>query len=153
MKIISWIHRLYSNLCMTIFIPPTNFKLVFIYSNTLLAFFLMARQPLGGLGRLIFRGFTITHFIDTPHSVVLLWTSNQPVAETSTWQHTTLTRDRHSCPKRDRTHNPSKRSAADPRLRPHGHWDRHFTGIFHTNTVEVKSSARFKKDILYKALR
>jgi hypothetical protein len=23
-----------------------------------------------------------------------------------------------------RTHNPSKRAAEDPRLRPHGHWDR-----------------------------
>jgi hypothetical protein len=28
---------------------------------------------------------------DTPHSVGLLWTSDQPVAETSTWQHTTNT--------------------------------------------------------------
>jgi hypothetical protein len=28
----------------------------------ILAFFPMARQPLGGLGRLIFRGFTITLF-------------------------------------------------------------------------------------------
>jgi hypothetical protein len=24
-----------------------------------------------------------------------------------------------------RTHDPSKRAAEDPRLRPHGHWDRH----------------------------
>jgi hypothetical protein len=47
-------------------------------------FFPMARQPLGSLGRLIFRGFTITHFFDTPHSVGLLWTRDQPVAETST---------------------------------------------------------------------
>ena len=30
-----------------------------------------------------------------PQSVGLLWTSDQPVAETSTWQHTTLTTDRH----------------------------------------------------------
>ena len=35
---------------------------------------------------------------DTPHSVRLLWTGDQPDAETSTWQHTTLTRDRHPCP-------------------------------------------------------
>jgi hypothetical protein len=34
----------------------------------------------------------------TPHSVALLWTSDQPDAETSTWQHTTLTTDRHPCP-------------------------------------------------------
>ena len=32
--------------------------------------------------------FEITHN-DTPQSVGLLWTSDQPVAETSTWQHTT----------------------------------------------------------------
>jgi hypothetical protein len=31
-----------------------------------------------------YRGFTITHFLDTPHSVGLLWTSDQPDAETST---------------------------------------------------------------------
>ena len=28
---------------------------------------------------------------DTPHTVVLLWTSDQPEVETSTWQHTTNT--------------------------------------------------------------
>jgi len=32
---------------------------------------------------------------DTPHSVWLLWTSDQPDAETSTWEHTALTRDIH----------------------------------------------------------
>jgi hypothetical protein len=38
---------------------------------------------------------------DTPHSEGLLWTSDQPVAETSTWQRTTLTRDKQPCPRRD----------------------------------------------------
>ena len=42
-------------------------------------------------------GFYITHN-DSPQSVGLLWTSDQLVAETSTWQHTTLTTDRHPCP-------------------------------------------------------
>ena len=46
-------------------------------------------------------------------------------ADVSSWQHTTLTRDRYPCPGGIRTHNPSKRAAADPRLRPRGHWDRH----------------------------
>jgi len=32
---------------------------------------------------------------DAPKSVRLLWTSDQLVAETSTWQHTTLTTDKH----------------------------------------------------------
>jgi hypothetical protein len=81
----------------------------------------MARQPLGGLGRLILRGFTIT-LLDTPQSAGLLWTRDQLVAETSTWQYTTLTRDRHPCPPGGiRTHNPSKRAGVDPRLRPRGH--------------------------------
>jgi len=39
----------------------------------------------------------ITHN-DKPQSIGLLWTSDQLVAETSTWQHTTFTTDRHSCP-------------------------------------------------------
>jgi hypothetical protein len=38
------------------------------------------------------------HTLDTPQSVGLLWTRDQPVAETSTWQHTALTTDRHPCP-------------------------------------------------------
>jgi hypothetical protein len=33
-----------------------------------------------------------------------------------------------------RTRNPSKRTAADPRLRPRGHWDRHW---FYNTTNEV----------------
>jgi hypothetical protein len=36
------------------------------------------------------RGFLITHN-DAPHSVGLLWRSYQPVAESSTWQHTQQT--------------------------------------------------------------
>ena len=54
-----------------------------------------------------------TH-LDTSHSVELLWTSDQPDAETSTWQHTTLKRDRIHAPGRIRTRNPSMRAAADP---------------------------------------
>ena len=38
---------------------------------------------------------------DTPQSVAFLWMSDRSVAETSTWQHTTLTTDRHPCPWRD----------------------------------------------------
>jgi hypothetical protein len=38
---------------------------------------------------------------DTPHSVGLLWTSDQPDAKTSTWQRTLPTRDKHPCLFRD----------------------------------------------------
>jgi len=37
----------------------------------------------------------------TPHSVGLLWTTDHSDAETSTWQHTTLTRDSHRRLRRD----------------------------------------------------
>ena len=60
---------------------------------------------------------------DTPQSVGLLWTSDQFVAETSTWQHTTLTTDIHA-PGGIRTHDLSRAAAVDLRLRPRGHWDR-----------------------------
>ena len=44
-----------------------------------------------------FWGFLITHN-DAPQSVGLLWTRHQLVTETSTWQHITLTTDKHPCP-------------------------------------------------------
>jgi hypothetical protein len=79
-----------------------------------------------GLGFLIFE-VSRSHS-DTPHSVGLLWTSDRLVAETSTGQHITLTRDWH--PRSRREFEPaipaSKRTTADPRLRPHGHWDRQY---------------------------
>jgi hypothetical protein len=35
---------------------------------------------------------------DIPRSVGLLWTSHRPVVETSTWRHTSLTKERYLCP-------------------------------------------------------
>ena len=59
----------------------------------------MAQHPPVGQGFLIIED-SPSHS-DTPRLVGLLWTSNQPGTETSTWQHTTLTRNRHPCPQRD----------------------------------------------------
>jgi len=53
----------------------------------------MAQQPLVAQGPLIVE--VPQSHSNKPHSVGLLWTSDQPDAETSTWQHTTLT---HSSP-------------------------------------------------------
>jgi hypothetical protein len=68
-------------------------------------FFFLARQPLVGQGLLIVEASR--SLSDTPYSVGLL-----------------LTRDIHA-PGWIRSRNPSKRAAADPHLRPCGHWDRH----------------------------
>jgi hypothetical protein len=54
---------------------------------------------------------------DTPHSVEL-WKTHRPVAETFTWQYSTLTMDRDPCRRRDS--NPQSQS----RLRPRVHWYR-----------------------------
>jgi hypothetical protein len=56
------------------------------------------------------RGFTIT-LNNTPYSVELLWKGDQPDAETSTWQHTTLSRDRHPCTRQDS--NPQSQQASE----------------------------------------
>ena len=50
-----------------------------------------------------YRGFTMTHTHahTHTHSFGILWTNNQPEAETSTRQHITLTTDSHPCPRRN----------------------------------------------------
>jgi len=53
-----------------------------------------------GLGLLI-------NEVSRSHSVGFLRTSDRLVTKTSTWQHTTLTRDRHLCPDAIRIRNPS----------------------------------------------
>jgi len=80
----------------------------------------MAFYRRSGPGLPRYRSFSIT---DTLHSVGLLCTSDRPVTETSTRQRTALTIDTHAAGG-IRTHNPSKRKTAEPRLRLRGHWDR-----------------------------
>jgi hypothetical protein len=104
-------------------ISPSTFFLLRLHDHQLstdprtLYFFLpMVQQPLVGQGLLIIEASRLHS--DTPHSLGLLWTSDQPDAETYNWQHTTFTRDRHPCPPTGiRTHNPRKRAAVDPHLR------------------------------------
>jgi hypothetical protein len=93
--------------------------LLFIY---LFILFSLALQSSAGYGLVheVSWSHLITHN-DAPQSIGLLRTSNQLVAETSTWQHTTHTPDKHPCPRWDL--NPD-RSRRDLRLGPRGHWDR-----------------------------
>jgi hypothetical protein len=53
---------------------------------------------------------------DAPQSVGLLWTSDQLVAKTSTWQHTTHTTDKHPCPRWNS--NPRSQQASGRRPTP-----------------------------------
>ena len=63
-------------------------------------FFFFSLRPNAGHVLLILEVFYITHN-DAPQSVGLLWTSDQLLADTSTWQHKTLTTDKHPCPRWD----------------------------------------------------
>jgi hypothetical protein len=65
-----------------------------------------------------------SHSLYTPHFVGLLWKSDQPDTETSTWQHTNSQQTDVRDPGGIRIHNPSKRAAEGPRLRLRSHWDR-----------------------------
>ena len=87
-------------------------------------------QPSIGLQPPRVRGYLIT-YSDAPQSIGLLWTSDQSVAETSTWQHTIFTTDNIHAPGGIRTHDRSRRAAVDLRLRPRGCWDRPLCHILH----------------------
>jgi hypothetical protein len=89
-------------------------------------FFSVAHQPLLNQGLLIIEASWLHS--DTPHSVQLLWTSGQPDAETSAWQHTTIKRDRHLCPWRYSNPHYQQTIGCRPNqrlIRPRGYYDWH----------------------------
>jgi hypothetical protein len=56
--------------------------------------------------------------LGTPHSVRLLWTTDQHETELVNRKHTTLTRDGYQCPRGIRIRNPNKQVDKFPRLTP-----------------------------------
>jgi len=86
--------------------------------NTRATIFLMAQQSLLGRSRLII-GASKSHS-ETPHNAGLFCASNRPVAETSTWQHTTPTSDKYPCHRRDSKAQIQK--ASDSRATPYTVW-------------------------------
>jgi hypothetical protein len=83
----------------------------------------IAKQPLVSQSLLMIEA-SPSHSDTHTHSVGVLWKSDQPEAQNSTWQHTTLKTDSHTCSRVVRTHNSSRPEAAETRLRPRGQWDR-----------------------------
>jgi len=65
----------------------------------LFSFRLWCFDPMLGHGLPLW-GFAIT-LLDTSHVAGFLWTSDDPDAETSTWQYTIITTDKHPCPRWD----------------------------------------------------
>jgi len=71
-----------------------------------------------------------------PHSVGLLWRSDQPDAENSTLNKQHSKEIDIPAPGGVRTRNPSKQTAANARLIPRGYWDRR-CNMIHNDTVYV----------------
>jgi hypothetical protein len=61
---------------------------------------------------------------DTPHSVELLWTNDQPDAETSTWQHRTHKRQTSMAPTGFEPAIPASVRPQTHVFKMRGHWDR-----------------------------
>ena len=113
---LSWFHSHWSNRHGLPNIPILNCPLNFcVIQHSQQNFFFLGATAPSGPGPLHSQGFQIT-LNDARQSVGLLWTSDQPVAETSTWQHTTLTRYRHPCPRWDL--NPQSQQARGRRNTP-----------------------------------
>jgi len=72
---------------------------MYLFSQYLLldptSFLFYGSTPVEGLGFLVVEVSRTRS--DTSHSIRLLWTSDRPVAETSTWQQTKIKIHRHPC--------------------------------------------------------
>ena len=79
-------------------------------------------------------GASRSHSLDKPNSIGLPWSSDQPDAETSAWERTTFTSDRHPCPRGFRIHTAIKRAALG----------RAATGIRSWNSNVQNSGSRLK---------
>lgn len=77
-----------------------------------------------------------------PTSVRLLWMSDRPVSETSSWQPTKLSQETNiHYPGGIRTHRPRKQSPAHPLLRPRSEWDlQNFSVSFLENCEDLSPS-------------
>jgi len=82
---------------------------------------------------------SMTHARTRTHSVGLLKTSEQPEAETSTWQHTIRETYMHAG---IRTRNARKPATADPCLILSGHWDRSWRQFIVHKCSGMKASER-----------
>ena len=112
-----------------------------VYRLTVPSIYILAQQSPSWPGSPYPRGFWITHN-DAPQSLRPLLISDL-VAETSTWQHTTLTTEIHA-PGGIRTHKLSRRAVADLRLRPRGHWDRPSINYCTVNIMTVFPDGKYE---------
>ena len=95
----------------------------------------LALRPNAGHGLIILevsRSYTAPHRHRQDFSGRVTSPSQRPLPD-----NTTFNTDIHA-PGGIRTHNPSKRAAVDPRLRPRGHWDRHTISVTDRKNLTVQ---------------
>ena len=97
--------------CVCIYICVYIYIYIYIYLCIYIYIYSWLDSP-RGLCLLI--GEVSSSHSDTQHSVLLLWTSDQFVAGTSTCHHTTHTRNRHPCPQRDSNAQSQQASSRKP---------------------------------------
>ena len=113
--------------CIIFWICPKNCCCSFhfyIYASP----FFVALRPNAGHGLLIIevsRSHTTTHHIRYDSSGLVISSSQRPLPDNT--QHSQQT-NLHA-PGGIRTHNLSRRAAADLHLKPRGHWDRHICNV------------------------
>jgi hypothetical protein len=89
-------------------------------------------------------GASRSHSLNTPNSVGLPWMRDQPHAENSTWQHTTLTRETRPCPQRDS--NPKSQQ-------PCGHWNRKKYDSNHDKSQKKEADAPVRTSHKYENMK
>jgi hypothetical protein len=68
-------------------------------------------------------GASRSHLLDTPHSIELLWASDQPEAETCTWKHSIYQRQISMLTAVFELTIPASERPQTPHFRLRGHWD------------------------------
>jgi hypothetical protein len=97
-------------------------------------FFLWLDSPIWAWASSFRRGFIITHF---RHSTVGRTPLDEGPARRRDLYLTTHNTHKRQTSGGIRTHDPSKRAAEDPRLRSHGHWDRHYWAYIRLNKLTI----------------
>lgn len=111
---ISTFIRHYISLCYIIFSPTYFSTDVYIIPVALTQFRVMT----------IPYKFWRLYWLDTPHSVGPLWTSDKLDADIFIWQLVTLTKNKHPRPRPNSDPQSQKASGCRRPLRPRGRWDR-----------------------------
>jgi hypothetical protein len=113
-----------------IWVPVPRVKLLTAYFiSVTVPFSLHGAKSASGPGPLHYR---------YSHSVGLIWTSDQPEAETATLNTQLSQQTDIHAPGGIRTRNRSKRPASDPSLRPRGHWKRWLCHIYCIYLLDIE---------------